>query len=65
MNAYLITYLKNGKPVGSTVINTLEGEVADVALSNLNLRGLDADDFTKGTAKSHPRHKGAVIFTAN
>jgi hypothetical protein len=67
--AYLITYLKNGTKVGTTVIDSLEGEVADKALSNFGIsfaRDQQPDDFTitEGTVQPHPRIKGAVIFTA-
>jgi hypothetical protein len=64
--AFRITYLKNGQPVGTTIIDSLEGEVADKALNAFTISVNKADDFTitEGTFVPSRKVRGAVVFTA-
>lgn len=65
--AYQITYLRAGSVVGTTILDSLEGEAADKALDFLGVKcGVQPDDFTitEGTARPG-RKKGTVVFTPN
>lgn len=67
MTAFRIAYFRKGEKIGSTVISSLEGEVADLALNNLGIcfGSNQPDDFTitEGKVVPHPTVKGAVVFT--
>ena len=65
---YQIRYLLRGQVVGTTVVDDIQGELADKVLNTslaFPLHG-QPDDFeiVEGTCVPHPRHRGAVIFTA-
>lgn len=66
--AFCIEYLRGVEVIGSTIIDSLEGEIADKVLNNLSICGFgEADDFRiiEGVYKPHPTRRGAVVFTAN
>ena len=62
--AYRIQYIKNGFEVGSTVVNSIDGELADKVLNGAIFNRADDFTITEGTYVPHPSVRGAVIFTA-
>lgn len=67
---FQITYLQAGEVIGTRIIDSLDGEVADKALSGFGIMfppGISPDDFyiTEGTYVPHPTKCGAVVFKAD
>ena len=65
---FQIAYLLRGEVLGTTVVDSLEGELADKVLNTSFRfpRDRQPDDFQiiEGSCVPHPRIRGAVIFTA-